>query len=202
MEEIQTGRSDIVSPAFAPVTARSPVAVIDHVDGQGLIATISNGATVPMRRAFSCLVVPQPGDRVLTAEADGVLYAIAVLERPATDQSLPMRIETTGDLELVARRISLRAGVLDVVSQSVTMMGDAFNALFRQSKRVIGHDSLVAKSTSLRTGERVSIVSGADVSQAGIASQTVDGPIAINSQTAVLSARSDIRLNGERINVG
>jgi hypothetical protein len=176
--------------------------VVERVEGRDITCTAADGSSMAMRRAVSCLVQPIPGDRVLTATAGGTPYVIAVLERARGDDAPSLRIEAEGDIELIARRISLRAGVVDVVGDAMNMMGDAFNALFRRSKRIIGTDTTIAKSTTLRTGDRVAVVAGADVQHAAVASQTVDGPIAISSHTAVLTANADIRLNGERINVG
>jgi hypothetical protein len=175
---------------------------VDAVVGRKFTARAGDGSALSMRKAVSCLVTPEPGDRVLAAEAGGETYILAVLERAPGREAAPLRIETEAEIELVARRISLRAGVLDVLTDAVTMVGDAFNTLFRRSKRIVGSETVIARSTSLHAGERVSVIAQADVQQAGVLSQTVHGPFAISSQTAVVTARADIRLNGERINVG
>lgn len=179
-----------------------PEVTVDSVSGREITGRTADGSALTMRQAVSCLITPMPGDQVLTATAGGTTYVIAVLERPAAGNAPALRIETEGDIEFIARRISLRASIVDVVGDAMNMMGDAFNALFRRSKRIIGTDTTIAKSTTLRTGDRVAVVAGADVQHAAAASQTVEGPIAISSHTAVLTANADIRLNGERINVG
>ena len=176
--------------------------VVDHVVDRQFVAVADDGSLLPMRQAVSCLVTPIAGDRVLTAQAGGQTFILAILERSPVNDIPPLRIETDGDIEFVARRISFQTGILDIFSQAVTMMGDAYNTLFRRSKRVVGNETVIAKSTTLRAGERVSIIAHADVQQAGVLSQTVEGPLAINTHTTVLTADADIRLNGERINVG
>ena len=196
------GPAVTVALAKLAVPAPQSVAVVDAVVGRSVAARMADGSVVSMRKAVSCLVAPEPGDRVLTAEADGEVYVLAVLERAPGRHSATLRIETEAEIEFVAKRISLRAGILDVLTDAVTMMGDSFNTLFRRSKRVVGNETVVARSTSLHAGQRVAVVTQADVQHAGVLSQTVDGPLAITSQTAVVTAKSDIRLNGERINVG
>jgi len=139
---------------------------------------------------------------VLTAAVGGETFVLAVLERQGGARDVAIRIETAGDLDIVARRISLRAGVFDVLTDAVTIVGDALNTLFRRSKRIVGNETVVAQSTTLHAGQRVAVIAQADVQQAGVLSQTVAGPLAISSHTAVVTAKADIRLNGERINVG
>jgi hypothetical protein len=178
-----------------------PMLVVESAAAGQFIAKAADGSLLTMRQAVSCLVTPVAGDRVLTVQAGGETFILAVLERQSS-ATQRLRIETAGELEFVARRISFQSGILDVFSDAVTMMGDAFNTLFRRSKRVVGNETVIAKSTTLRAGERVSVIAQADVQQAGVLSQTVDGPLSINTHTTVLTANADIRLNGERINVG
>ena len=210
--EIGGGRMQVQSvEGMVPATANRAVPmlapellvlVVDSVEDRRFLARAADGSILAMRHAVSCLVTPIPGDRVLTVQAGGEIYVLAVLERAPGMEAVPIRIETDGEFDFVARRISFRAGILDVFADAVTMVGDAFNTLFRRSKRIVGSETVIAKSTTLRAGERVSVIAQADVQQAGVLSQTVDGPIAINSHTAVVTASADIRLNGERINVG
>ena len=202
MAQGTTGMWRAADGALPAVTDAARLMTIQSLAGRRLTAIAADGSCVHARRAVSCLVTPIPGDLVLTTQAGGQTYILAVLERASDGEALPLRIETEGDLDFVARRISFRAGFLDILADAVTMVGDAFNSLFRLNKRVVGSDTVIAKRTTLHTGERVSVVAQADVHHAGLFSQTVDGPIAINSETAVVSAKADIRINGERINMG
>lgn len=169
--------------------------------GGRFTAQAPDGSDVSLRLAVSCLVPPSAGDRVLTAEALGETFILAILERPGAEAQ-PLRITSDVGIELVAPHISLRSGVVDIVSDALNMVGNAYNSLFRRSKRIIGAETVIAKSTTLHAGDRVSVIAQADVQQAGILSQTVEGPLAVSSRTAVITAAADIRLNGERINVG
>lgn len=187
---------------LAAVPGEQPLIVVDRVVDGRFVARTADGSTLTMRKAISCLVTPVVGDEVLTARAGGETYVLAILRRAPAMETVPLRIETEGDLDFVARRISLRAGILDVVSDAVTMVGEIFNTLFRHSKRIVGSETVIAKSTTLRAGERVSVIANADVQQAGVLSQSVEGPLAVSSHTAIVTASADIRLNGERINVG
>ena len=198
--ESEGAAAEVANAAFqAPAAAELRTATIEAGDGSRLFMGGPDGAMIDLHRAPSCLVAPAAGDRVLVAEAGGRAYVLAVLER---EGDAPLRIETDGDLELVADRISLKASVFELAAGTATLVGRAFNSMFRTIKRVAGTETVIAQSTSLSAGERVSTVAGADVQQAGVFSQHVDGALAVKSHTAIVSAKTDIRLNGERINVG
>ncbi|MHA7776836.1 DUF3540 domain-containing protein [Roseibium sp. M-1] len=176
------------------------VLTVEAVDGASFLVCAGEGDRVAARRAVSCLVAPLPGDRVLTAEADGATYVLAVLERSA--EASPLTIETPGELVLSAARVSIRTGVFDLVAEAANLVGHAFNSLFRTSKRISATDELIAQSSSVSAHQRVSVISGSDVHKAGVFSQTIETAMAQSAHTAVLTAKTDIRLNAERINVG
>ncbi|MCK7614003.1 DUF3540 domain-containing protein [Roseibium sediminicola] len=184
----------------AEALPQSRVLTVETCDGGCLEVCSGKGETMAARQAVSCLVTPVAGDRVLTTFADGHHYVLAVLDRPQADA--PVSIETLGDLVLSARRISIKAGVFDLVAEAATLVGHVFNSLFRTSKRVAGTDETIAQSTTVSAHERVSIIAGSDVHKAGVFSQTIESAMAQSAHTAVVTAKTDIRLNAERINVG
>ncbi|MEM5581717.1 MULTISPECIES: DUF3540 domain-containing protein [unclassified Roseibium] len=200
------GNSDIqaeeparpVRPAGLQTPSR--VSTVEVSEETGLFLRDPGGDRVAARCAVSCLISPVPGDRVLTAEADGQLYVLAVLERQNADE--PLKIETAGGLVLSARRISIKTGVFDMVAETANLVGNTFNSLFRTSKRIAGTDETIAQSTSVSAHQRVSVIAGSDVHKAGVFSQNIESAMAQSAHTAVVTAKTDIRLNAERINVG
>jgi len=195
-----TDLTDTTTTAAPIAATETRVLTIESCDGGLFLVCAADGETIAARQAVSCLVTPVPGDRVLTTLADGQCYVLAVLERPQADT--PVSIETPGDLVLSARRISIKAGVFDLVAEAANLVGHAFNSLFRTSKRVAGTDESIAQSTTVSAHERVSVIAGSDVHRAGVFSQTVESAMAQSAHTAVVTAKTDIRLNAERINVG
>ncbi|POF33774.1 DUF3540 domain-containing protein [Roseibium marinum] len=165
----------------------------------GLVLRDQGGGERTFRKAVSCLVTPQVNDRVLTAGIGGQTYVLAILEREAGET---LKIESSGALEFSAKRIAFKTGFLDILAETVTMAGNAIHSLFRRSRRIVGHDETMANSSSLKANDRAVVIAQADVSHAGLVSQKVDGPLAVKSRTAILSSDGDIRLNGERVNVG
>lgn len=196
---------DLAAPVTEPGRLAAPLAgsrvlTVDGREGAVLLVLAEDGERMAARQAVSCLVTPVAGDRVLTAVADDRLYVLAVLERPEPAQ--PVRIETEGDLVLMARRVSIKTGAFDLVTEAANLVGHAFNSLFRTSKRVSGTDETIARSTTVSAHERVSVIAGSDVHKAGVFSQTIESALAQSAHTAVVTAKTDIRLNAERINVG
>lgn len=185
------------SPA---IEAGTRVLTVETGDGGAICVRAADGAALAAVQAVSCLVAPVPGDRVLTTMADGRCYVLAVLER--ADPGAPLSIETPGDLVLSARRVSIKTGVFDLVTDAANLVGNAFNSLFRTSKRVAGTDETIARSATVSAHERVSVIAGSDVHKAGVFSQTIESAMAQSAHTAVVTAKTDIRLNAERINVG
>lgn len=93
--------NDTVEP-FPGGTVIAPLA-----DGKWLVEIF--GANQACRRAFSCLIEPQPGDRVAIWNSGGESFVLAVLKRTETGCAAHLRID--GDLLLEATHdLQLRAG--------------------------------------------------------------------------------------------
>jgi len=187
---------------LSSIAGESALATVRTMDDGRTVLSLSDGSTASMRRAVSCLVAPEPGDRVLTAEADGVHYVLAVLERPGADRTSPVRIETDGELIIAADTITLKTAVLNILARKLTAIGEAWNSLFKNTQRIVGVETVTASTTTLNAAERVSVISGSDVQKASVFSQQIDGPSATKAKTSVVTSEGDIRLNAERVNIG
>lgn len=143
-------------------------------------------------RAFSCVVVPEPGDRVLLHEGkDGLRYILHILRRPApgtaaldvpgadrvTVSAPELRVQarsrlllaSTGEAELTAGagRLSLAAERLDI-----TVLGD----LIQTARHVVGRcEHWFHEATGL---------------------------LRLHGRQAIVTAKEDIRVDAERISMG
>lgn len=178
--------------------------VKDGADASGVFRLVQPcGTGIAARKAVSCLIAPQPGDKVLISTVENTTYILTVLERPdCADGEQQLRLETPGHLHIAAEHITLHAKAVSFVAGTLTMVGGLFNSLFKVSRRISGRDSQVAKVATTRAVDRVSVTDNADIQSAGLISQDVDGPVAVRGDVALLRARGDIRFDGERINVG
>lgn len=104
MSEIEA-KPDIRGRSSVPDKAGSVVGALPD----GVYVVECGGAKLRCRRAFSCLVEPRIGDRVVVCGADSrCVYVIAILARPNAD-GVQLRVE--GDLVLEAtRRVCVTSG--------------------------------------------------------------------------------------------
>jgi hypothetical protein len=132
-----------------PPTLAHRAARVVRVEGPALLLVTADGAQPAARRALSCLVAPQPGDRVLVATLPGEEHwVLAVLERRDPQ---PTRIEVDGDLELRAPHGSITAAA----AKGVTVSTGAEAAVLAGSVRVVAQRGLAAFDELTVLAERV-----------------------------------------------
>lgn len=111
------------------------------------------GASVPCRRAFSCLIEPRPGDRVAVWDNGGDTFVLAVLERADTGSAAHLRVD--GDLRLEATRdLQLHAGreLTGDATQALRLDTEALHVGTRTA-RFMSHDvEMHAGETRVHTG--------------------------------------------------
>ncbi|MBF0170485.1 MAG: DUF3540 domain-containing protein [Nitrospinae bacterium] len=174
--------------------------------GEPSLVKMDDG-TVEARRAVSCLVAPEPGDRVLLVTGpDGDIFTLAVLERPGgRPLTIPLGAEATlsggaitlkgeklslegkegegtfGTFALAVSRLSLVCGVVDAIVKGVNMVADRLVQRSRESLTTVeGHHQVEAGSVTLKA-EGILDLSGAD---------------------AQLTATEVARIDGEQIHIG
>ncbi|WP_061290214.1 DUF3540 domain-containing protein [Azotobacter vinelandii] len=115
-----------MSVPFEPQGAALPANLSARVvaaRGDDLFLVELEGRAHECRRAASCLLLPEPGDRVLIAAVDSTpeLYLLAVIERASAG---PARLQVDGDLLLASGRGSVRlraAQSLDLASERLAL---------------------------------------------------------------------------------
>jgi hypothetical protein len=101
----------------APV--HSAFLVDAHDDAFFWVSNREQGRQYRVKRAASCLLLPEPGDKVLVSgDAAGGLYIIAVLEQGASGR---MTLRVDGELALSADTLSLKG------NRRLAMETDAFS---------------------------------------------------------------------------
>lgn len=180
--------------------------------------------TYDARRAKSCLVAPEAGDRVLCAvEPDGV-FVLAVLEGR---EGAPTKLTADGDLHVQARggRVSVcgSAGV-DVASGGAVALTGAevhvraqkgsvavselgfFGRLVRAEVTKVALlaqevDSRMARLTQ-RAKRVFRFVEEIDQTRAGTVDMRAENLIGIRGENAVVGARVLAKIDGEQIHIG
>lgn len=214
-----TGRSPegrSAAPA-RPVGATLSEARVVAAGSDGEVVVNDGRGDRPARRAASCLVAPRPGDRVLASVNDlGEAFVVSVLERalPAALQIEPsdtddmvvtagrLRLVGRSRLALVARTLRLHAGTTAVHARLVRLVGEAIagvaGTLQLTARRLERYADQAVEVA--RTSTRV--VDGIDTHRAGTLVQQTEGVATLTSGQTVLTARKEVRIDGERIVMG
>ncbi len=79
---------------------------VTHCFADGSVTVESEGRGWHCRRAVSCLIAPQAGDRVLISSVDNQIWLLAVLER---DESRRAELSVPGDLHIQSQGNSASA---------------------------------------------------------------------------------------------
>ncbi|WGS49451.1 DUF3540 domain-containing protein [Paraburkholderia sp. D15] len=146
--ELRTLPSSL-SPAPAADTAGTVLALLHD----GLLLVDCADARLPCRRAFSCLIAPEIGDRVVVSHAEPQRpHVIAILDRPhphaarihidgdlLIESSNDVRIRAThavhlqaDDAALVARKTSLHCTEFEGYAGSLRVIGKTLESVFER----------------------------------------------------------------------
>lgn len=176
------------------------------------------------RRAKSCLVAPEAGDKVLCAiEPEGV-YVLAVLEGR---EGAPTKLTADGDLEVQARggqvaicasrRVDIASGGGVAVTGAEVHVRAAKGSVAIEELGFFGRlvQAEVAKVTLVaqevdsrltRLTQRVKrvfrFVEELDQTRAGAVDLRAESMIGIRGENAVISARVLAKIDGEQIHIG
>lgn len=174
--------------------------------------------------AFSCLVRPAAGDLVLAGSYEQTYYVLAVLERRTTSD---MQCTFPGNVSFNAPRGNIQvasAGSLNLSSalktrivspenaltgRHTTITGDTLETTTRETKFntrsftvVADAVDTIARRISQRASTVMRRVEGVETLNIGNLIQTVRKSFTSRSHHTVLTAKDEMRIDGERINMG
>lgn len=183
-----------------------------------------DGGAVNAAVAFSCLVKPVAGDKVLVARSERECHVLAVLERSAGRETT---IEFPGDARLSAPngRMNLASGTelnligaqktrmvsadTQIMSGRVSVHADTLSARANKTETRLGAvqvfaDSIdtVAKRITQRVDTLMRWVEGVETLSIGSLIQNVRKIMTSHSHHAVITAKKDIKIDAERIHMG
>lgn len=191
--------------------------------GQDLCRLSSPAGGFTARRAASCLLQPAAGDTVLAADVEGSLWILAVLVRGDSPALIPLPADTTlkvaqGGLKLVVQdELTLAAGrQLSAVAPEVSVQAarasfglgvlqltaGLVEATVEQVKTAAQFLDTVAERVRLKAGSVHREVEDLEHLQAGQLFYRIKNVLNLRGRHAVMSAESEVRLDGERIHLG
>jgi len=183
-----------------------------------------DGAVVAARVAFSCLVQPEPGDRVLTGMADGTIWVISVLERTS---DAPMRlwaegdvsiVSTHGDVSLVAGRsvnvdgaerariaapeIDLHAGLASFVLDELVQIGRKASLFVKNIRQVGEMMETFAEHVLVRAQRGSRFIEESDQLRAGDIDHRAEGTLQMRAKSMFMTADTVVRMDADQIHMG
>ena len=167
-----------------------------------------NGGTHAARQAASCLLTPAPGDIVVCATSRLGVHVVHVLERDTTDSATlcapgvrrlvleqPAIDIRTQQLDATVVRARARVEQVHLFTRVASAVAGRLEVVADRLRRIAGHET-----TS--TGDSVRTVRNTDTVRAGHILHEASEVMSLRSHVAVVEARGDVRVNGERISMG
>lgn len=175
--------------------------------------------------AFSCLVEPITGDRVLfSTDASGQSHILSIVERL---DSADTRLEFPGDvtlsasqgelhlngqqginmssllhISLASERYSLIAKKALVSVESLSAIGVKLVAKITQVQTIANTVETVAENWVQKLKNSFRMIEGVDQQRAGDVIHTVKNLYSMRSKQAAILAKKDIKIDAERIHMG
>jgi hypothetical protein len=197
-------------------------ATVVRVDGEKIVVR-AMGSTVTAVRAKSCLVAPDPGDRVLLATSDsGGAWVLAVLdgdpelgtrltvETPLSISAPSVRVRATEDASIVAgggvsllgARLDLRAvdasvGITRLTATIATALLDAGHL-----KTVATTVDAIAERVTQRTKRLYRFVEELERVRAGRMDVDAGKSLRMHAENSLVTAETLVKLDGEHIHMG
>jgi hypothetical protein len=181
--------------AYGTVSSAAPALAVD-------LASTQRTA----RRAKSCLVEPEVGDRVLCSVDGATAYVLAVLEgsRDTTlisDGRLTMK--AAGALELASDTLKVQATSAVAAIEQVRVFGRDLEATYGGKVSLLAERLETRASTLLQRAKQVfRFVEGLDQTRAGAVDMRAESLAAIRGETTIVAARVLAKLDGEQVKIG
>jgi len=189
---------------------------------QGQFMVQLGQGTVAARCAVSCLVQPESGDQVLISQHSHGHYILAVLSRQQTAVEIRLpadaTLHTEGRLNLQAKqgvRLS-SAEAIDVTAPQLNLTGlqtriQADTLAVTAPTLSADHDQVEFRARQVSSWTQRLIqradtvmrwVEGVETAHIGQFVKHVRQAYLMNAQNTVITARGDVRIDGERIHMG
>lgn len=188
----------------------------------GLVIELGGGP-VAARRAKSCLVAPDAGDRVLCTVDGEQVFVLAVLEGEAGATTRivaegDMKVQATGRLGLgagdqieiaAAREVGVFAGKLQVRAQAaaaaieeIGLVGRSLEAHLQKAVVVAERMETRADRLVQRAKQAFRFVEALEQVRAGVFDLRAEGLAAVRGENTIVAARTLAKLDGEQVKIG
>ena len=179
---------------------------VERVDATTAVVSTHDGL-VRARIALSCLVRPEPGDRVKVERCGDVEYVMAVLERDSiapivVNVARGVTISVDGELTLEARRLSLRGEAIDIAGERVDVVARALRWVadtLDSSARLV---SQVSDRWSTRARSHDRQVEDLELVRVGHLDLRAEHLMQLRAQHTIMQSRELTKIDAKQIQVG
>jgi hypothetical protein len=196
------------------------------IDKSGILYEVETGSGIfQVNRAVSCLVEPQPNDTVLIVRREFEPgYILAVLERQNQDKTIlqfsgDVEIKTeNGRIEVLAKdgldlssskeinvtshEFNLAAAKGAVTINNLTFWGCFFETHVDKIKTITENIELFVKHFFQKSEQSRKIVDQLDYIKSNQISYEAESTLQLRGTFSQMTAKEDIHIDGERINIG
>ena len=169
----------------------------------------ANGERLHARQATSCLLAPVIGDKVLMFCEGDSAFMVSVLLRSAdvtAEISVPdadkINLKARKRLEISAPAVGIAAHQLSFLVRSIHQAGETLTSNFKRIVETVIDKSVSARSIVTKAETRSTHVDQADILNTGTLVHNIDTVATHNSEITLVTAKRDVRLDGERVSVG
>jgi len=180
---------------YGTVTAASPTLAVELPN-----------RTIAARRAKSCLVAPETGDRVLCSVDGEHVYVLAVLEG-SKDTTLvsdgDLSLQSGGTLKLSSETLKVKASSALATIEDLRVFGRELDASFGGKVGLLA-ERLETRATTMmqRAKQAFRFVEGLDQTRSGAVDIRAESLAAVRGETTIMAARVLAKLDGEQVKIG
>ncbi|VBB46662.1 conserved hypothetical protein [uncultured Desulfatiglans sp.] len=207
-----------------PVPVFQEYGKIQKLQADGCLVETASGL-IRASQAVGCLIRPQPGDKVLVcSDSDGAAYILAVLER-RPDEGLEIRFDrpaairvSRGRLSLVSQEgidlganqdIQLTASALEVhaargkvIMERAAFLGSFLEVQAARVRLLAGILESVAERLTQKIKRSYRVIEESEHVKAGSLDYFARKWLSFKGRYTLLTAREDVKVDGERIHIG
>lgn len=204
--------------ASDPNPPQNPANLEGYVQGgknNSWLVTTSQGL-IRATQAFSCLIQPVLGDKVLLQPVGEHWYLLAILER---QQPLPMQLNArnglhinlggkdchwqhVGHWQLNAEHTSIRTHQAELTTQTAQVHGRQLTQHWQQVRNLIQDLWHSGQTVWQQVRQSISRVDEVEQKDCGHQIQRVRGNMTLHSEQGSITSSKDLRIDAERIHMG
>lgn len=185
------------SPALPPKLVYGTIA-----SGERLAVILPEG-TRPARRAKSCLVAAEAGDRVLCSTDGDAVYVLAIIEGGESTSPSKTKLATEGVLEIAAPELKVQTKTAHVTLADLKWFGRSIEATLTD-KVSLAAERIESRASRLltRAKQAFRFVDELEQVRAGNYDLRAESLAAVRGENTIVAARVLNKIDGEQVKIG